>query len=49
MFILGMDACIYEEKSLTTTMPSFLRFWQFIDQHMAPPNFLILMVTPYVL
>ena len=42
MFILGMHPCIYEETSqrqLSSIL--FLGFWQFIDQYVTPPNFLI--------
>ena len=46
MFILGMHPCIYEETP-QRQLPGhlkpflFLGFWQFIDQYVAPPNFLI--------
>ena len=46
MFIFEMHPCIYEKnpkRHLSRHLKSFLflRFWQFIDQHVAPLNFLI--------
>ena len=52
MFILRMHPCFYEETSprqLSGHLKAFffLGFWQFIDQYVVQPNFLIWMVTPY--
>ena len=47
MFFLGMQPCIYEanrptQRELSRQLKAFLflGFWQFIDQYLAPPNFL---------